>query len=152
MTSEMRWPVCVALAALAAGSALAGTPERDQDWDALIAEAKKHGGEETQYQNSVSYVFFRKSDGEWVTFTRMLDSPTRAVCVLSKPQTLTVCGNWDTGKLRYGLRSDANSQWSYSDDPPAEETRNVLPAILGKLAEIMNGGKKSSKRGGGLND
>lgn len=95
----------------------AGTPERDKDWDLLIAEAKKHGGSETTYKTSTSYVF-QKPDGRTVTFTRMLDTGVRAVCVLSKDQNVTVCGNWDSGQLRYGWRADSGSEWSYSDTPP----------------------------------
>ena len=146
--AAMRWLVCVALATLIAGPALAGTPERDKAWDALVSEAKKHGGEETQYKNSVSYVF-RKSDGEILTLTRMLDSPTRAVCVLTKDQTLTVCGNWDTGKLRYGVRPDGDSPWSYSDTPPAEQQSSGFGAVLSKLGDIMSMGMKYSKRATG---
>jgi hypothetical protein len=139
------WLLSVALATLiAGGSALAGTPERDKAWEALIAEAKKHGGEETQYKTSVSYVF-HKSDGEFVTFTRMLDSPTRAVCVMSKDQSVIVCGNWDTGKLKYGLRPDAHSSWTYSDEPPGAETSFGFGDLLAKLGDIMSMGTKYSK-------
>ena len=138
----------VALAMLVAAPAHAGTPERDEAWDALIAEAKKHGGQETQYKTSVSYVF-RKSDGQYVTFTRMLDSPTRAVCVLSKEQTVTVCGNWDTGKLRYGWRADANSAWTYGDTPPSEQ-KGFFGSLLARLGDIIGGGMKISKRASGM--
>jgi hypothetical protein len=137
----MRWFICVALATLAAGPAFAGTPERDKTWDLLIAEARKHGGEETQYKTSVSYVF-RKSDGEFVTFTKMLDSPTRAVCVLSKDQIVTVCGNWDTGKLRYGWRADADAPWSYGDTPPHGQEQGVFGGLRSMFHAFMNAGEK----------
>ncbi len=113
----MRLLVSSALMLIASELAFAGTPERDRAWDMLIAEAKKHGGEETQYKSSASYVF-QRPDGSSVTFTRMLDNGTRAVCVISKDQNSTVCGNWDSGKLRYGQRADAGSPWTYSDTPP----------------------------------
>ena len=137
---------CVALAALAAVPGYAGTPERDQAWDALIAEAKKHGGEETRYKTSVSYVF-RKSDGEYVTLTQMLDSPTRAVCLLSKDQNLTLCGNWDTGKLRYGARLGAFAPWSYSDTSFNEQKGGVLGSLLSGLGDIISLDGRHTKRG-----
>lgn len=136
-----------ALAQLAVAQAAAGTPERDRAWDALIAEAKKHGGEEIQYKTSVSYVF-RKNDGEYVTFTKMLDSPTRAVCVLSKDQTVTVCGNWDTGKLRYGVRADANAAWTYSDTPPPAAEKSPFASLLASFGDIIGAGLKTKGFGG----
>lgn len=74
----MRVLVGCALALMAAEFAFAETPERDKAWDLLIAEAKKHGGEETQYKTSTSYVF-QRPDGLYVTFTRMLDNRTRGL-------------------------------------------------------------------------
>lgn len=144
----LSWLISAALATLIAGPALAATPERDQAWDSLISEAKKHGGEETQYKTSVSYVF-RNPDGEYVTFTRMLDSSTRAVCVLTKDQTLTVCGNWDTSKLRYGWRANADWPWTYSDTPPSEQKSSGFGSLLMKLGDIMSLGMKTSKRASG---
>jgi hypothetical protein len=142
--------VYVALAQLAASSALAASSERDRVWDQLIAEAKKHGGEETQYKTSVSYVF-RKPEGEFVTFTKMLDSPTRAVCLLSKDQTVTVCENWDTEKLRYGWRGDANSPWSYGDDPPNGEKKSGFASLLAQFGDIIGMGLKAKGLGGTRN-
>ncbi len=125
----MRRLASAALFTLAAGSAFAGAPERDQAWDALIAEAKKHGGRETQYKNSVSCVFHRSAGG-FLTFTRMLDSSTRAVCVLDETQIVTVCGNWDTAKMRYGWRTDPAAAWTYSDTPPADPSKNLFSSML----------------------
>jgi hypothetical protein len=135
----MRFLVSCTLALMAAEAAFAETPERDKAWDLLIAEAKKHGGEETQYKTSTSYVF-QRPDGLYVTFTRMLDSPTRAVCVISKDQNATVCGNWDTGKLKYGSRADAASAWTYSDSAPeaaSAEEENPFASLLASLANVI---------------
>jgi hypothetical protein len=142
----MRLLVCCALALMAAEFAFAGTPERDQAWDLLIAEAKKHGGGETQYKTSTSYVF-QRPDGSFVTFTRMLDKGTRAVCVISQDQNVTICGNWETGKLLYGWRADAGSSWTYSDTPPdttAAEEKGPLASLLASLGDLIEMGSSSA--------
>lgn len=144
-----RW--LLGLPLLAAGSALAGTPDRDKAWDQLIADAKKHGGQETQYKTSVSYVF-QKPEGEYVTFTKMLDSPLRAVCVMSKDQTITTCGNWDTGKLRYGWRKDVDLPWAYSDDPPGFEKKSAFGSLLAQFGDIFRMGMKAAKGLGSQRD
>ncbi len=143
----MRLFVCCVLALMASELAFAGTPERDKAWDLLIAEAKKHGGEETQYKTSTSYVF-HNPDGLSVTFTRMLDNGTRAVCVMSKDQNAIVCGNWDTRALKYGWRADAASPWTYSDTPPdktSAEQKGPFASLLASLGDVIGMGMKGTK-------
>lgn len=134
-----------ALALTTANAALAGTPERDKAWDQLIAEAQKHGGEATQYKNSTSYVFKNK-DGVVYTFTKMTDNPTRAVCVMAQDQTSIVCGNWDTGKMKYGRRADDASSWTYSDSPPKEkapEGKSPFASLFSTLTDMLGGASSS---------
>ena len=85
----------------------------------------------------------------YVTFTRMLDNGTRAVCVMSKDQNATICGNWDTRKLKYGWRADAGSPWTYSDtlpDKTSAEEKGPLASLLASLGDIIGMGMKSDKR------
>jgi hypothetical protein len=143
----MRRLICCALALMAAEFAFAGTPERDKAWDLLIAEAKKHGGGETQYKTSTSFVF-QRSDGSFVTFTWMPDNGTHAVCVISKDQNVTICGNWDTSKLKYGWRADAGSPWTYSDTPPdktSAEEKGWFASLLASLGDVIGMGMKDTK-------
>lgn len=137
----MRLFVCCALALMAADSAHA-TPERDRIWDSLIAEAQKHGGSETRLDKSTSYVF-QRPDGSYLTFTRSFANGVRAVCLISQDQTLTVCDDWDTGKIRYGWRADATSPWTQSDTPPsapsADETTPIA-RLLAFLADVISWG------------
>ena len=132
-----RRPLAVAFALLVVLPATAGTPERDKAWDALIAQAKKRGGAETPINNSISYVF-QRPDGAYVSFTWMTDSPVRAVCVISKDQNLNVCGNWDTGKIAYGWRADANSPWTHSDNPPPKDAATSPKGPMDSLKSIFD--------------
>ena len=135
-------------AALTVGAAFAGTPERDKAWNSLIAEAKKHGGVETVAQDSASYVF-QRPDGLLVTFTRMLDGRIRAVCILAKDQNLVVCGDWDTGKIRYGKRADATSPLIYSDTPPPDEAGAQGAGLLETLLSMLAPGHTARSWGQG---
>ena len=63
--------ILLAIAALGIGSAFAGTPDKDKRWDALIAQAKAHGGVETVLDRSASYVF-QAQDGSFVTLLASL--------------------------------------------------------------------------------
>ncbi len=145
----MRLLVFCALMLIASELAFAGTPERDKAWDMLIAEAKKHGGGETQYKSSTSYVF-QRPDGLFVTFTKMLDNGTRAVCVIAKDQNSTVCGNWDSGELRYCQRADAGSPWTYSDTPPKApdaQKKGPFASLLASLGDIIGMGMRIRSSG-----
>jgi hypothetical protein len=132
-----------ALAIIAANSALA-TSERDRIWDSLIAEAQKRGGSETRLDKSTSYVF-QRPDGEYVTFTHALTNGVRAVCVISKDQNIVVCDDWDTGKLTYGWRADAESPWTHSDKPPAPTADEATPIakLFGFLGNVLSWGAPS---------
>jgi len=125
-----------ALAIMAVNPALA-TPERDRIWDSLIAEAQKRGGSETRLDKSTSYVF-QRPDGEYVTFTHALTNGVRAVCVISKDQNIVVCDDWDTGKLTYGWRADAQSPWTHSDKPP--EGATPIDQLFGFLGNVLSWG------------
>ncbi len=142
----MRMRLGVMLALIVAGSASAGTPERDKDWNGLIAEARKHGGAATEYKDSISYVFTTK-DGSFVTLTSLNDKRARAVCLLSRELTMQVCGNWDTGKLQYAWRANAASQWTFSDTPPkpVEADQNPIQKFVGLFMETVGSTHFSTK-------
>ena len=129
------------LFALAPGAAFAASAERDKAWNALVAEARKRGGEPTVYKDSQSYVF-QRPDGAYLTLTSIAEKGVRAVCVISKDQNVRVCGNWDNGVLGFGWRADANSEWVHSDKPP-EEDKGVFATLMEKLAGIMEMGHKT---------
>ena len=83
----------------------------------------------------------------FVTFTRMLDNRARAVCVMSKDQNATVCGNWDTHKFRYGWRADAASPWTYSDTPPdktSAKEKGPFASLLSALGGVFSAGTKAT--------
>jgi len=143
----VRLSLCCALAIMAARPAVA-TPERDRAWDALIAEAQKHGGQETRLDKSASYVF-QRPDGSFVTFTRVFESGARAVCLITKDQNLSVCGDWETGKIRYGWRADAASPWTQSDTPPPANADQPSPVdmLLSFLGKVIGTGTRSSAGG-----
>jgi len=139
----LRGFVLAAFALLSAGLSEAATPDRDKAWDKLIAEARKHGGAATEYKTSTSYVFQRK-DGFFITLTELPETKTRAVCAMAKDQKVVVCGNWDSGALKYGWREDASAPWAYSDKPPEPKSpaANPLGSLLSSLADIMEMGSK----------
>jgi hypothetical protein len=128
-------PILLSIAALGAGSAFAGTPDKDKRWDALIAQAKAHGAAETALDRSTSYVF-QARDGSFVTLTRVLDGSKRAVCLIAKDQMRSMCVNWDTGETTFGERAGAGSPWKTRDAPPIEEARANEP---GPFQTLMRG-------------
>jgi hypothetical protein len=130
-----RFPIVLAIAAFGAGSAFAAEPDKDKRWDALIAEAKAHGGTETVLDRSASYVF-QAQDGSFVTLTRVLGGSKRAVCLIAKDQTKTMCVNWDTGETTFGERAGAASSWKTRAAPPIEEVWANEP---GPFQTLMSG-------------
>jgi len=151
----------IAVAALTLTSAYAGAPDKDKAWDALIDEAKKHGGVETVLDRSASYVF-QRTDGSYVAFTRLLAAAKRSVCLISRDLHASVCVDWDNGKTSYGDRADAASPWRVHEGPSVEETAANQPgpldgflSWLGSFAPkhnlghwIYNGGKPIWTYGG----
>ena len=140
----MRRPVPSALAAFAAGlafaagSAFAQTPDRGAAWQALIAEAKKHGGVETKLDLSASYVF-QAPTGFYVTLTRSLDDIKHAICVISKDLNFKTCGDWELGKITYSQRAGADAPWITSDKPPGLEQdgeKGPLARLLSTFADL----------------
>jgi hypothetical protein len=127
--------ILVAIAALGVGSALAGAPDKDKRWDALIAQAKSHGGVETALDRSASYVF-QAPNGSFVTLTRVLKGSKRAVCLIAKDQNKSVCVDWDTGETTFGERADAASPWKTLAAPPLEEAWASRP---GPFQTLMSG-------------
>ena len=127
--------ILLAVAALAIGSAFKGTQDKDKRWDALIAQAKAHGGVETVLDRSASYVF-QAPDGSFVTLTRVLQGSKRAVCLIAKDQKASVCVDWDTGETTFGERADAASPWKTRDAPPLEEAWANQP---GPFQTLMSG-------------
>ena len=124
--------ILLAVAALGVGSAFAGTPDKDKRWDALIAEAKAHGGVETVLDRSASYVF-QAPDGSFVTLTRVLKGSKRAVCLIAKDQNKSVCVDWDTGETTFGERAGAASPWRTRHAPPLEEAWANEPGLYQTL-------------------
>lgn len=150
--------ILLAIAAFGAASAFAAQPDKDKRWDALIAQAKAHGGTETVLDRSASYVF-QARDGSFVTLTRFLDGSKRAVCLIAKDEMKSLCVNWDTGETTFGERAGAGSPWKTRDAPPIEEARANQPGpfqtlmsgflnIIGGLGGGMrHGGFRSSRNG-----
>ena len=134
--------VVVAIATLRVGSAFAGAPDKDARWDALIAQAKAHGGVETTLDRSASYVF-QAPDGSFVTLTRVLKGSKRAVCLIAKDQNRSVCVDWDTGETTFGGRAGAASPWKTHDSPPLEEAWANEPgpfqALMSGFLDIVRG-------------
>ena len=127
--------ILLAVAAFAAASAFAAQPDKDKRWDALIAEAKAHGGAETVLDRSASYVF-QASDGSFVTLTRVLGGSKRAVCLIAKDQMKSMCVDWDTGATTFGQRAGAGSPWKTRNAPPIEEAWANQP---GPFQTLMSG-------------
>ena len=127
--------ILLAIASLGFGSAFAGAPDKDKRWDALIAQAKAHGGAETTLDRTASYVF-QAGDGSFVTLTRVLDGSKRAVCLIAKDQNATVCVDWDTGKTTFGERAGAGSPWTFTGTPPKEE---IKAGQQGPFQTLMSG-------------
>jgi hypothetical protein len=127
--------ILLAIAAFGVGSAFAAAPDKDKLWDALIAQAKAHGGAETVLDRSASYVF-QAPDGSFVTLTRVLGGSKRAVCLIAKDQMKSMCVNWDTGETTFGERAGAASPWKTRAAPPIEEVWANQP---GPFQTLMSG-------------
>jgi hypothetical protein len=134
----------IALAALSLTSARAGAPDKDKAWDALVDEVKKHGGVETVLDRSASYVF-QRPDGSYVTFTRLLATAKRSVCLISKDQHASVCVDWDSGKTSYGDHADAASPWRVHEGPSVEETAANQPGPLDTLLSWLTAFGRGNK-------
>jgi len=102
----------------AATAAYAGSL-KDAKWNALIAEAVKHGGVETISGNTGSYVFSRP-DGMDMTITRSLDNKIRLICIGYMSKNINVCMNWNNEKMIYGTRASQTAPWVTSSTPPTE--------------------------------
>ena len=69
----------------------------------------------------------------------------RAVCLVTKDQNIVVCGDWDTGKLRYGWRADAATAWTQSDNPPSADQATPIDMLLGFLGKVLSEGGESTR-------
>jgi hypothetical protein len=107
----------------AASAAYAGSL-KDAKWNALIAEAVKHGGVETISGNTGSYVF-SGPDGMDMTFSRRLDNKIRLICMGYMSKNINVCMNWDSEKFYYSTRASETAPWVTSRKPPAEIARDT---------------------------
>jgi hypothetical protein len=139
----MRKSVLTLLAvSLGAGTAFAGAPDKDRRWDALLAQAKAHGGVETVLDRGASYVF-QAQDGSFVTLTRVLMGSKRAVCLIAKDQNKSVCVDWDTGETTFGERAGAGSPWKTRAAPPLQEASANEPGpfqmLMSGFLEIIQG-------------
>jgi hypothetical protein len=112
--------ILLAVAAFGAGSAFAAQSDKDKRWDALIAQAKAHGGSETVLDRSASCVF-QARDGSFVTLTRILGGSKRAVCLIAKDEMKSMCVDWDSGATTFGERPGAASPWKTRNAPPGED-------------------------------
>jgi hypothetical protein len=93
---------------------------KDAKWNALIAEAVKHGGVETISGNTGSYLFSRP-DGMDMTVTRSFDNKIRLICIGYMSKNINVCMNWDNEKMIYSTRASQTAPWVTSSTPPAED-------------------------------
>jgi hypothetical protein len=118
--------------------AAAETPDRNQAWDALIAEAKEHGAEETKLDRSTSYVF-QRPDGSYLTFTRLPTTDKgRSVCLIAKELTATACVDWDTGKVKLGKRRDAATPWKFFAFDSLEALEAARPSLFDQAMANVN--------------
>lgn len=143
------------LAYLVIAPAVAGTPERDKAWDALIAQAKAHGGAETKLDRSASYVF-QRPDGSYLSFTRLLQSDKgRSVCLIAKDENATACVDWDSGKLTLGSRADPATPWKFrssaSLDAFEAEQPGFFQQFLSSIQSLVTSAGNSKKSGAGGN-
>ena len=131
---------------LACGSVFAGTAERDQGWDKLIAEAQAHGGVETKLDKSASYVF-QRPDGSYVSFTRLLATDKgRSVCLIAKDQNATACVDWTTGKLTLGNRADPATPWKFRSIASLDAFEAEQPGFFEKLLSAIKGLASPARR------
>jgi hypothetical protein len=148
--------ILLAISALGFGSAFAGAPDKDKRWDALIAQAKAHGGAETALDRSASYVF-QARDGSFITLTRVLGGSKRAVCLIAKDQMKSMCVDWDTGETTFGERAGAGSPWKTRAAPPIEEAganepgpfQSLMRGFLNVIGTLGAGMRHSGFRTGG---
>lgn len=118
---------------LACGPVFAGTTDKNKAWDALIEQAKAHGGVETKLDKSASYVFQRPG-GSYVSFTRLLASDKgRSVCLIAKDENATACVDWDTGKLTLGSRADPATPWKFRSSASLDAFEAEQPGFFEKL-------------------
>lgn len=152
--AAFRLGIGAALAILMAGgtaSVRAGTPERDKAWNALIAEAKAHGGAETKLDRSTSYVF-KRQDGSYLSFTRLLATDKgRSVCLIAKDENATACVDWDTGKLTLGSRADPATPWSFRGfellDAFEAQQPGLVQQLFSSIERIFMSGGRSRRSG-----
>ncbi len=127
----------------AATSAYAGSL-KDAKWNALIAEAVKHGGVETISGNTGSYVFSRP-DGMSMTLTRSLDNKIRLICIGYMNKNINVCINWDTEKMIYSTRASETAPWVTSSTPPAATAQDRDGSYLSRLFGTGGGVQNSAR-------
>ncbi len=151
---SVRW-VCAGsfVAALASAPVLAGAPERDKAWDALIGQAKAHGGVETKLDKSASYVF-QRPNGSYLSFTRLLaSSKSRSVCLIAKDENATACVDWDTGKLTLGSRADPATPWKFRSSASLDAFETEQPGffaqLLSSIEDLVASARGSRGYGGG---
>ena len=131
---------------LVCGPAFAGTIEKNKAWDALIEQAKAHGGVETKLNKSASYVF-QRPDGSYVSFTRQITTDKgRSVCLIAKDENATACVDWDTGKLTLGSRADPATPWKFRSSASLEDFEAEQPGFFDKFLSTIEGFGMSGRR------
>jgi hypothetical protein len=117
----------------------AGTAEKNKAWDALIEQAKAHGGVETKLDKSASYVF-QRPDGSYVSITRRLaDDKGRSVCLIAKDENATACVDWDTGRLTLGSRADPATPWRFRSSASLDAFEAEQPGFFDRFMSTIKG-------------
>ncbi len=141
----LRW-CCIAC--FLAAPALAGTPERDKAWDALISAAKAHGGAETKLDRSASFVF-QRPDGSYLSLTRLLTTNKgRSICLIAKDENATACIDWDSGKLTLGSRADPATPWKFRSSASLDAFEAEQPGFFQTFLSSLQGSFGKNSRGG----
>jgi len=134
---------------LVCGPIFAGTIEKNKAWDALIEQAKAHGGVETKLDKSASYIF-QRPDGSYVSFTRQLATDKgRSVCLIAKDENATACVDWDTGKLTLGSRADPATPWKFRSSASLDAFEAEQPGFFDKFVAAIEGLGMSGRRSRG---
>ena len=141
-------PIILAFCLLHAATAAYAGSLKDAKWNALIAEAVKHGGVETISGNSGSYVFSRP-DGMDMTITRSLDNKIRLICVGYMSKNINVCKNSDDETMIYNTRASQTAPWVTSSTPPPEAAQDRDRGSYWSQQSTLAAACKTSRAGGG---
>ncbi len=140
--------VILAFCVLHAATAAHAGSLKDAKWNALIAEAVKHGGVETISGNTGSYVFSRP-DGMDMTFTRSLDNKIRLICIAYMSKNINVCMNWNDEKVTYSTRASETAPWVISSTRQPRQRGIRIRGSTGRGYSNLAAACETSRAGGG---